>query len=86
MMIFHSYVKLPADKSPSNPIRPSFSYGFPMVFQGAGAPPRLRYLDFVQGVTCGLSGQASQAPDGETGWFRRVDTKFIGENHRKMVV
>ena len=47
-------------------------------FFKAPAPPRLRYLDFVQGVTPG-DGQAG-AEDGETSWFRRVDTKFMGEN------
>ena len=29
---FHSYVSLPEDKIPVNPIKPPFSYGFPMVF------------------------------------------------------
>ena len=32
MVIFHSYVSLPEGQAPLNPIKPSFSYGFPMVF------------------------------------------------------
>ena len=33
MVIFHSYVmSLPEGKTPLNPMKPSFSYGFPMVF------------------------------------------------------
>ena len=32
MVIFHSYVKLPEGNHPLNPIKPPFSYGFPIVF------------------------------------------------------
>ena len=31
MEIFHSYVQLPEGITPLNPIKPPFSYGFPMV-------------------------------------------------------
>ena len=32
MVFFHSYVKLPEGQKKINPIKPAFSYGFPMVF------------------------------------------------------
>ena len=32
MLMFHSYASLPEGKSPENPTKPPFSYGFPMVF------------------------------------------------------
>ena len=42
MVVFHSYVWLPEGKSPSNPIKPQFSFGFPHmcdVTKGRGAKP-----------------------------------------------
>ena len=43
---FHNYVELPEAKVPSNPMKPPFSYGCPMVFQIFHVFPTIKPLSF----------------------------------------